>query len=119
MIAHLVLYQPRPDLSSDARRDFVRALEDSLARIPSIREFTLGRRLRTGATYDTGTPAFDYLVLFQFDDEAGLREYLAHPAHQALGRLFYTCSALAIAMDFVTASGDDARAQVARLDEHP
>jgi stress responsive alpha/beta barrel protein len=101
MIVHLVLYQPRPDLSADDRQRFNAALTNALASIPTIRRARVGRRVRHGAAYEGVMPAdFEYVGLLEFDDLAGLRSYLEHPAHAELGTLFYTCNAAALAYDY-------------------
>ena len=101
MIVHLVLYQPRPDLRPDDRHRFNAALTNALASIPTIRRARVGRRVRHGAAYEGVMPAdFEYIGLLEFEDLAGLRSYLEHPAHAELGTLFYTCNAAALAYDY-------------------
>jgi Stress responsive A/B Barrel Domain len=101
LIVHLVLFTPRPDLS-DAERVAVRdTLDHALTSIPAIRNYKVGRRLRLGTTYDRVAPLdFEFLVTIEVEDEQALSEYLAHPAHQKLGHLFYEASAHALACDF-------------------
>ena len=43
---------------------------------------------------------FEYAALVEFDDVAGLRAYLAHPSHAAVGRHFSASSAVALAYDY-------------------
>jgi hypothetical protein len=107
MIVHLVLFTPRPDLSAADRERFVRALETALGSIPGIRRYRLGRRLRHGAPYEAQMAVdFEFVGMFEFQDEAALRAYLAHPAHDELGALFHTASSAALAYDYVIAEGD-------------
>jgi Stress responsive A/B Barrel Domain len=101
LIVHLVLYTPRPDLTDAERATIRETLEHALTRIPAIRSYRVGRRVRMGAIYDRVAPLnFEYLVAIDVDDEHALSEYLAHPAHQTLGQLFYKTSAHALACDF-------------------
>jgi hypothetical protein len=89
MLFHVVLFRPRPDLSSAERAGLVEALESALQRIPSIRRFHVGRRVIHGAGYEAlMAVSLDYAAVIEFDDLAGLRDYLEHPAHQALGLRF-------------------------------
>jgi hypothetical protein len=89
MLFHVVLFRPRPDLSPADRASLVEAFEAALERIPSIRRFHVGRRVVHGAGYEALMPvSLDYAAVIEFDDLAGLRDYLAHPAHQALGSRF-------------------------------
>jgi hypothetical protein len=89
MFFHVVLFRPRPDLSAGERADLVAALEEALEQIPSIRRFSLGRRVKHGAGYEALMPVdLEFAAVLEFDDLDGLRSYLEHPAHQGLGRRF-------------------------------
>jgi hypothetical protein len=101
MIAHVVLYQPRPDLSAADRGRFHGALAAALREIPSIRRARVGTRVRHGAAYEHVMAAdFEFIGVLEFDDVAGLQAYLAHPAHAELGTLFYTSNTAALAYDY-------------------
>ena len=52
MIAHVVLYQPRPDLTAADRARLNDALTAALRAIPSIRRARVGSRVRHGAAYE-------------------------------------------------------------------
>jgi len=89
MVLHVVLFKPRPDLSDDERGHVVDALEKALQVIPSIRRFQLGHRVRHDAGYEALMPVdLEYAAIIEFDDLDGLKDYLHHPAHQALGKSF-------------------------------
>lgn len=106
MVAHVVLFTPRPDLSSADRETFVAALDAALSNIPSIARSRVGRRVRMGREYDAMAGAgFEYAAVLEFDSPDRLREYLDHPAHEALGRLFYQSAASALALDFEIVDG--------------
>ncbi len=100
MMLHVVLFTPRATVTPPERERFGRALEQALTGIPSVRRFRVGRRVRTGAAYDALPGSFQYCGVIEFDDREGLAAYLAHPAHDALGELFYETSAEAFAGDF-------------------
>ena len=107
MIVHLVLFTPRPDLPAEGRERFARALETALESIPGIRRYRLGRRLRHGAPYEAQMAVnFEFVGMLEFEDEAALGAYLAHPAHGELGTLFHTASSAALAYDYVMAEGN-------------
>ena len=53
---------------------------------------------------------FEYCAVIEFDDVAGLRGYLAHPAHAELGRLFYATSREAFAADYDSVDASPASA---------
>ena len=111
MVAHVVLYQLRPDLSDDARARATAALAEAFSMIPSIRRYRVGRRLAVGAGYEVAMPAgFDFFGVLEFDDVAGLREYLEHPRHAELGALFWSSAERALVFDYALAEGDLATA---------
>lgn len=101
MISHLVLMKPRPDLSTATRERLISAFERALREIPDVKGVRIGRRITTGAGYETGMPdTADYLVMLEFDDASGLAAYLRHPAHQELGERFGDSLAAALVYDF-------------------
>jgi Stress responsive A/B Barrel Domain len=100
MVSHVVLIKPRFDLTTDERAAMVAALERAAGAIPAIRRVSVGKRVRHGPAYESAAPdTADYVITFDFDDLDGLRAYLAHPAHDALGRLFHEALSAA-AYDF-------------------
>jgi hypothetical protein len=89
MLFHIVLFRPRSGLAPADRAGLIEALESALQCIPSIRRFHVGRRVVHGAGYEALMPvSMDYGAVIEFDDLAGLRAYLEHPAHKALGSRF-------------------------------
>jgi hypothetical protein len=110
MVSHLVVMKPRADLSSTDRERLVAAFERAISQIPSVRSVRVGRRIRLGAGYETRMPdAGDYFVMIDFDDVAGLAEYLNHPAHGDLGARFNDSLAAGFVFDFEEASLDRLR----------
>ncbi len=111
MVFHVVLFKPRPNLSPAERAGLVEALEDALRRIPSIRRFNLGRRIRHGAGYEAGmTMDLEYAAVLEFDDLSALRAYLEHPAHAALGRRFRESLESSAIYDYLMQSAEELRA---------
>jgi len=111
MVFHIVLFKPRPELSTRERAELVEALEDALRRIPSIRRFNLGRRVKHGAGYEAlMTLDLDYAAILEFEDLAGLHAYLEHPAHAALGRRFMQSLQASAIYDYRMQSADELRA---------
>ena len=106
MIAHLVLFQPRADLSPDARRQLAASFEVALKQIPSIRRARLGRRITHGRGYEAlMTADYQYAAIIEFDDAAGLNASLEHPAHQQLGSQFFDVFEQALMYDFELSDG--------------
>lgn len=106
MIAHVVLFRPKSDLSDAERTAMIEALRNAVDGIAHIRRATIGTRIllnRPG--YETQMAEhYQYSAILEFDSEADLRAYLDHPAHTNLGRLLFTAAAAVLAYDFVTTS---------------
>jgi hypothetical protein len=101
MIAHIVLLQPKPDLSDEQRAVALETIRHSAANLPEVR-LRLGRRVTHGLPgYEQlMTQDFAYAVIVEADDVDALKRYLQAPPHEALGRLFYTATAAALAYDY-------------------
>jgi hypothetical protein len=78
MFRHVVLFRFRPDTTAEQRQAALDGLHALPGQIPEIREYHVGADLglRDGN--------FDLAVVALFDDEAGWRTYLDHPAHVAV-----------------------------------
>ena len=102
MIAHIVLLQPRRDLTEDERRAALATLERAAADLPDVRSFRLGRRVKHGLPgYEQlMTPDYEFALIIEVDDVPALTRYLTAPAHRALGDLFSTATAAALAYDY-------------------
>jgi hypothetical protein len=102
VIAHIVLLQPRPDLTAQQRTGAIETLTTSSAGIPEIRRFRIGRRVKHGLPgYEQLMPQdFEFALVIEFDDVEALKRYLQAPAHDALGHLFYTATSAALAYDY-------------------
>lgn len=111
MVFHVVLFHPRPDLSAADRVALIDAIEDALRRIPSIRRFQVGRRIRHGAGYEALMNVdLDYAAILEFDDLAGLQAYLHHPAHEALGKRFMQSLAASAIYDYAMQGPEELQA---------
>src|SRR5919108_3981749 len=111
MIAHLVLFQPRPDLSPTDRAAFAASFERALASIPHVRRARVGQRVNLGRVYDQQNARdFSHVAIIEFNSEGDLRAYLDHPAHEELGRCFYSSAEGVMVFDFRLQEGEDAMA---------
>ena len=105
MVAHVVMFDLRPDLTAGERQEFANGFTRALESVPGVGRVRVGQRTSIGASYET--PAgFDFVAVLEFDDEAGLRHYLEHPAHAELGALFWACTARTLVADFTLAGND-------------
>jgi stress responsive alpha/beta barrel protein len=102
VIAHIVLLQPRPDLTDAQRAAALDALRGAAANVPEIKRFRLGRRVKHGLPgYEQLMPQdFEFALIVEVDDASALKRYLQAPAHTALGELFYTATSAALAYDY-------------------
>lgn len=114
MIAHIVLFRPRADLRSNERQALIDSFGEALREIPSIRRARVGKRLRTGRSYESSAREdYPYAAVLEFDDVTGLTAYLDHPSHARLaGRFGAACDA-ALMYDF------DLREDAAELPPEP
>jgi hypothetical protein len=107
MIAHVVLFQPRADLSAADREAFAASFERALTGIPEVRRARVGERVNLGRQYDQQNARdFSHAAIIEFDSEADLRAYLEHPAHQELGQRFYQAAEAALVYDFALHDDD-------------
>lgn len=101
MIAHVVLFCPKPDLSVEDRRSLAAAFERAIREIPGVRNTRVGRRVTHGAGYEQRMPdTVDYLIVIDFDDLEALQTYLRHPAHDELSARFNQSLSSASIYDF-------------------
>lgn len=106
MIAHVVLFQPRVDLSNADRAAFAASFERALTSIPQVRRARVGERVNLGRFYDQqNARSFSHVAIIEFDSEADLRSYLDHPAHEELGQRFFMSSEGALVYDFALVEG--------------
>jgi hypothetical protein len=113
MIAHVVLFKPRADLSTEVRQRLADFFEAALRQIPSIRRARVGRRITHGRGYEAlMTVDYQFAAVLEFDDVTGLKAYLEHPAHEQLGSQFFEVFEQALMYDFDLAEGTTALAGI-------
>jgi hypothetical protein len=102
MIAHIVLLQPRPDLTEAQRGAALDTLKRAAGEVPEIRSLRLGRRVTHGLPgYEQQmTQDYEFALIIEVDDVPALTRYLKAPAHRALGELFSTATVAALAYDY-------------------
>jgi hypothetical protein len=109
MIAHIVLFRPRRDVTPAERTVAVAALRRAVREIPSIRRMRIGRRVTHGRPYEQ-LMGVDYSMaaMFEFDDLEGLQAYLNHSVHDQLASNFFAVFEEALMYDFELADGEAA-----------
>ena len=91
MILHIVLYQPKDDVTGGEEAAFKAILDKAANIIPSIRQTRVGRTVDLGIGYEIRSEdqLYEYVAIFEFADTDGLKAYMAHPAHIALAEQFW------------------------------
>ena len=108
MVAHIVLFRPRPNVTPLEKQAMFDALAAAASEIPSVRRFHIGKRRTHGPQYERLMAVdYPYAAVIEFDDLPGLQAYLAHPRHQALGDLFYRLLEEALAYDYEMAGAGE------------
>lgn len=105
MIVHVVLFSPRPDLPAADGAAVLESVAAAAKEIPSIKRLRIGRRVKHSLPgYEQMMrDDYEYSVMIEFDDIAGLKAYLQHPAHAAAGHHFTASASKALAYDYDTA----------------
>jgi hypothetical protein len=101
LIAHVVLFRLRGDVPVSERRALIDAYAVALRDIPSIRRARVGQRVLMGRAYeDLMRTDFPHAAILEFDDAAGVRAYLDHPAHQEISTRFFAALRETLVYDF-------------------
>lgn len=110
MITHIVLFEPGEGFAEADQRSVLDALAATIEACPSVRRCRVGRRIRHDVPGYEQAMRHDYqfALVLDFDDVEGLRAYLTHPRHAALGSIF-SSGASALAYDYDLQDLDDAR----------
>jgi hypothetical protein len=110
MIAHVVLFSPKPDLPEAERRALIGALVAAAGDIPSIKRFRVGKRVKhwMPGYEQLMRDDFEFAAIVEFDDIEALKVYLAHPSHAAIGRYFTSSASKALAYDYAIVDAADA-----------
>jgi hypothetical protein len=101
MTAHIVLLQPKPDLTEAQRLEALETIRRSAANLPQV-QLRLGRRVKHGLPgYEQFMAQdFEYALIVEAADLEALKRYLRAPAHAVLAHLFYTATSAALAYDY-------------------
>ena len=110
MISHIVLFNPKEDLSESSVRLFAQALHRTMGSVPTIVRATVGHRIAqdAGEARVFGDVTYKYAAVIEFEDRDGLATYLAHPLHRELGRLFWESCASTIVTEVETVDAKSA-----------
>jgi hypothetical protein len=99
VISHIVLFNPKPDVTTEQRRSFALAIHETCRSIDVVRAARIGRAkdIHAGYARSFGEKTYEYAAVLDFETEAALVQYLQHPLHRELGRLFWeTCESTVV-----------------------
>jgi hypothetical protein len=113
VVSHVVLFRPRRNLSADERGALVASFSRAVREIPSIRHSRVGRRIMHGRGYEESMREdYQYIAVLEFDDLAGLKAYLEHPAHEELAGRFSGAFDAALMYDYEITDRDAGLAEI-------
>ena len=91
MIAHVVLFRPKPGLSPDQLRSFAQSIKSTVEGSEGLVRGTVGKAASIDAGYSRqlDNSTYPFAAILEFESPDDLVKYLVKPEHQALGRLFW------------------------------
>src|SRR5215813_5182118 len=91
MIGHLVLFNAKRGATITQLRSFAKSISEACRQIETIHRVQIGRSVRLDAGYPRsfGEKTYQYVAVFEFEDLKALSDYLNHPLHHELGRMFW------------------------------
>jgi hypothetical protein len=91
VIAHIVLFEPKPDISADQRAAFLGALREAVSGIAEVESARIGRPVTFGVMPEINgsQTTYTYAAVLEFADQPALQRYLQHPKHDGLRRIFW------------------------------
>ena len=91
MIAHLVFFNAKPEATDNQLRSFAKAISEACRQISTIHRVQIGRGVAVDAGYTRsfGDKTYNFAAIFEFTDASALKQYLNHPLHHELGRMFW------------------------------
>jgi hypothetical protein len=110
VITHVVLFSPQATIGAQQKAEILASLHRAVEQCETVRASRIGRRVRHGLPgYEQQMREdFQYIFELDFDDIAGLRAYLEHPAHGAIGGFFTSAASAALAYDYEVVALRDA-----------
>jgi hypothetical protein len=91
MIAHIVLFSPRTEISEERLRAFAQSVLAICQTIPSVSRAVIGKALQVDPGYSRsmGDTTYQFAAVLEFENQTSLVAYLTHPSHHQLGRAFW------------------------------
>ena len=91
MISHIVLFNAKRNVSFADRQSFALQIRDVCRAISAVKNARVGRHVTVDPGYERsfGDKTYEFAAILDFDKADDLIEYLQHPLHHELGRLFW------------------------------
>lgn len=101
MVVHVVFFTPKPEVGTDGLRLFAQSIQELLRQIPGVERALVGKALHVPPEYSRsmGETTYEFAAVLEFQSTQQLVEYLNHPAHRQLGRLFWDYCGAAVVME--------------------
>jgi hypothetical protein len=101
MIAHIVLFNPKQEASSELLLSCAQLLERLAREVPGVTRASAGRSVSIDAGYARpfGEMTYQNVCIVEFNDKPSLLAYLNHPMHRDLGRLFWELCESAVVLE--------------------
>jgi hypothetical protein len=112
VIAHIVLFTPKHSVSHADLLAFAQSITETLSSVGSVGRAVVGRRIDVDPGYSRsfGESTYEFAAVIEFADEPALVQYLTHPLHHALGRMFWEKCEATVIVEIRCADGKDASA---------
>ncbi len=95
MIRHIVMFKFKAEATAEQRASLIEAVRALPQKIDVLRGMEVGENI-------TDSPrAFDFVLIADVDDVAGLKAYAAHPDHQPIIKLSGEICEMSRLVDYV------------------
>ena len=115
MIAHIVLFNPKTSVTQAQRVAFGQLIANVFGAVPAVSRVRVGKRIDVDPGYSRylGDSAYEFSAVAEFEDKDSLVEYLNHPLHHELGRMFWETCESTVVIEVSCVDGKDAEAVLA------
>jgi hypothetical protein len=99
VIAHVVLFEPKPGLTTDERRRFLGSVRTAVLGASGLKAARIGSTVGLVQMPENrgSQTTYSYTAIFEFESSAALEAYLKHPRHDMLRKAFWeNCAATMI-----------------------
>jgi quinol monooxygenase YgiN len=79
MVRHIVMVNFKVEVGQRERNEFAKKAAETLAQVPGTKNIIMGQAFEVD-----GKARYGAALFIDFDSEAALKNYLAHPIHKAV-----------------------------------